>query len=124
MNPFDSNPRPEEFPLGSAESRAAARLLVEKRNTALIPVALVQISNMGAPMVFERDPNLVGSDWPCWMTRHELETKQREYVKYEAAWYAQIERERSCDSAEAPTLASPDVPSVPIREESIIDATA
>jgi hypothetical protein len=104
MNPFDSNPRPEEFPLGSAESRAAARLLVEKRNTALIPVALVQISNMGAPMVFERDSNLVGSDWPCWMTRHELETKQREYVKYEAAWYAQIERERSSDSAETPAV--------------------
>jgi hypothetical protein len=117
MNPFDSNPRPEEFPLGSAESRAAARLLVEKRNTALIPVALVQISNMGAPMVIECDPNLAGSDSHSWMTRQELETKQREYAKCEAAWYAQIELQRSWDSAEAPAVALPDVPSVPQGEK-------
>lgn len=96
MTLCDSNPRPEEFPLGSPESRAAARLLVEKRNAALIPVILVQISDMGAPMVVECDPNLVGSDWHSWMTRQELETKQREYEKCEAAWHAQIKRERSC----------------------------
>jgi hypothetical protein len=107
MDPFNSYPRPEEFPLGSPESRAAARLLVQKRNAALIPVILVQISDMGAPMVLERDPNLVGSDWPSWMTRQELETKQREYAKCEAAWFAQIKRQRSCDSAEAPAVSPP-----------------
>jgi hypothetical protein len=90
MDPFNSDPRPEEFPLGSSESRAAARLLVQKRNAALIPVILVQISDMSAPMVLERDPNLVGSDWPSWLTRQELETKQREYAKCETAWYAKM----------------------------------
>jgi hypothetical protein len=124
MDPFNSDPRPEEFPLGSPESRAAARLLVQKRNAALIPVMLVQISDMGAPMVLEHDPNLVGSDWPSWLTRQELETKQREYAKCEAAWFAQIERQRSCDSAEAPAVSSPDVASVPIREESTLDAAS
>jgi hypothetical protein len=116
MDPFNSDPRPEEFPLGSPESRAAARLLVQKRNAALIPVMLVQISDMGAPMVLEHDPNLVGSD------RQELETKQREYAKCEAAWYAEIERQRSADSAEAPAVTPPDVPSVPQDDKSAVDA--
>jgi hypothetical protein len=73
-------------------------------------------------MVLERDPNLVGSDWPSWLTRQELETKQREYAKCETAWYAKIERQRPCDSAEAPAVSSPDGVSVLIREESIVDA--
>jgi hypothetical protein len=90
MKLVDSNPRPEEFPLGSPESRAAARLLVEKRRKALIPVMCTRMIYMGGegnppPLYVECQPELIGSNWSSWMTRQELEAAQREYEEYEAA---------------------------------------
>jgi hypothetical protein len=121
MDPFNGDPRPEEFPLGSPESRAAARLLVEKRNAALIPVMTFEIIGMGPPLCFELNPNSIGRIPHCWMTRQELEMKQRERARYDATWReewreAQIERERSPESTKAPVVTLPDVPPVPRRE--------
>jgi hypothetical protein len=35
--------------------------------------------NSPPPMYVECDPKLIGSGWDCWMTRQEVEAKQREY---------------------------------------------
>jgi hypothetical protein len=76
---------PRNFRIGSPESRAAARLLAEKRKEDLIPVMSMRIilvadkENSPPPMYVECDPKLIGSGWDCWMTRQEVEAKQREY---------------------------------------------
>jgi hypothetical protein len=124
MDPFDSNPRPEEFPIGSPESRAAARLLVEKRN--LVPVICVWIQHLGSggnpkPQYFACDPQLVDSDWQTWLTPQELETKKREYEEYAAA---QREDENPPEPTQAPDVVSPDVPPVPRQEKSSAAATS
>ena len=83
MKPSSSEPRPEDFPLGSPESRAAARLLAEKRNAGLIPVLCVRVEHVGRPETnpppwyVEMDPKLIKGDWDSWMTRQEFEATQR-----------------------------------------------
>ena len=85
MKPSSSEPRPEDFPLGSLKSRAAARLLAEKRKARLIPVMCIQIRHVGAPdgkglrapWYIGLDPKLVKGDWDSWMTRKEFEAANR-----------------------------------------------
>ena len=75
--------KPGDFPLGSLESRAAARLLSERRKAGLIPVLSIQVVHVGdpenspLPWYVEMDPEFIESDWDCWMTRQELEAAQR-----------------------------------------------
>lgn len=52
MNTFKENPRPEHFPLGSTESRAAARALLEAREEVTMLVRIVCIGRQ------EGDPPL------------------------------------------------------------------
>jgi hypothetical protein len=97
-----STPKPGEFSIGSVESKAAARMLAEKRKAALIPVMCIQINNVGVledsenirpyrdgeqqPLICaELNPMSMGSTPVNWMTRQELKTKQREYDEYERA---------------------------------------
>jgi hypothetical protein len=49
-------PRPEEFPIGSAESRAAARVLLDSREKG---VRRIQLLIRG----YDNDPGSVGSWW-------------------------------------------------------------
>jgi hypothetical protein len=46
MKLANSNPRPEEFPLGSIESRAAARALLEARKETTISVQIIHIGRL------------------------------------------------------------------------------
>ena len=75
--------KPGVFPLGSLESRAAARLLAERQKAGLIPVLSIQVVHVGdpenspLPWSVEMDPTFIEGDWDCWMTRQELEAAQR-----------------------------------------------
>ncbi len=97
-------PKPGDFPIGSAQSRAAARFLAGRRKGALIPVLCIQITNTvdiaidddgaeqgttnagGASnplsLYLDLDPMSVGNTPVNWMTRRELETRQRKYDEY------------------------------------------
>jgi hypothetical protein len=46
MKLANSNAHPEEFPLGSIESRAAARLLLEARKETTISVQIIHIGRL------------------------------------------------------------------------------
>jgi hypothetical protein len=104
---MDMTPKPGDFPIGSVESRAAMRALLEGQKGALIPVRILQFTlveyedgrggeyrkeNLPPALYSECDPKLIGSDFGtegnpgCWMTRQELEAKQLESKQLEVKW--------------------------------------
>jgi hypothetical protein len=131
-----SAPKPGDFPIGSAQSRAAARFLAGRRKAALIPVLCIQITNAGdiasdnkgaergttnaggasyPPSPCQLDPTSVGNTPVHWMTRQELEAKQREYDEYMAECQIQSDMHRA-------TATSPEAHSVPQRGQIAVDA--
>jgi hypothetical protein len=110
---MDMTLKPGDFPIGSVESRAAMRALLEGQKGALIPVWILGITSVercdcdlagpchcehdpdyDPPAIYsECDPKLVREGDPItWMTRQELETKKRESKE--------LERERLHESKE------------------------
>ena len=131
----NSGPKPGDFgldDLGSIRSKAAARLLAEKRKAALIPVLRIQITNAvdiasdyevaeqgttnaggasNSPSLCpELDPMSMGNAPVHWMTRRELDAKQHEYYEYMAKWQVQSDTHRTAAT-------SPEAPSVPLQEQ-------
>jgi hypothetical protein len=123
-----SAPKPGDFPIGSAQSRAAARFLAGRRKAALIPVMCIQITNtvdiasdndgaeqgttnaggaLNPPsLCLELDPMSVGNTPVHWMTRQELDAKQRQRDDYMAELQVQSYTHR----AAATSLEAPSVP--------------
>jgi hypothetical protein len=132
-----SAPKPGDFPIGSAQSRAAARFLAGRRKAALIPVLCIQITNTvdiasdnegaeqcttnagGASnppsLCVELDPLAMGNTPVHLMTRQELEAKQREYDEHIAEWQVQSDTHRAAAT-------SPGAPSVQQQEQIAVDA--
>ena len=132
-----SAPKPGDFPIGSAQSRAAARFLAGRRKAALIPVMCIQITNtvdiasdndgaeqgttnaggaLNPPsLCCELDPMSMGNTAVSWMTRQELVANQRKGDEYITELQVQSDTHRAAAT-------SPEAPSVPQQEQIAVDA--
>jgi hypothetical protein len=72
MKPSTDEPRPEEFPIGSTESRAAARALLEAREETKIIVQIIPVGRqdgdppLPAPERVEYDGGVIEIVYTGW----------------------------------------------------------